>query len=462
MMKKSLILALALVFVFAVAGTAFAAANPFVDVPANSWAYGAVADLAKAGIIDGYGDGTFRGDKLLTRYEMAQIVAKAMAREDKANAQQKATIDKLAVEFASELNSLGVRVTKLEQNQSNVKLSGNLWVRYNTTDYDNQASGVFGQYRLRLDGTAKVDDKTTFGMRFVTNAPDKNNFANTTWRKFGEDSMTNDSATIDRVFFTTKIGAVDTTLGRQAIKVDTYDVIMDSGAFSFDGAKLAGKAGNVNLVGQYGRFAKDVLYSPTTTYTTTYDGTNYTTTATTTSKFADFQNIDVASLGVASKYGKLDWGLGWVSLKNNQVDKTLATYYLGNVNYTFDKKFSLGAEYVKNNDTDAFEGITGRSGDDHLWAARLVYGDQALKAKGDNNITAYYADVKGNAIFNRFSALPLTAGNDSFDNYKEYWADYNYAFSKNFVATLEYAHLSNDTTDNADINQWRFITNVKF
>lgn len=440
MMKKSLILALALVFVFAVAGTAFAAANPFVDVPANSWAYGAVADLAKAGIIDGYGDGTFRGDKLLTRYEMAQIVAKAMAREDKANAQQKATIDKLAVEFASELNSLGVRVTKLEQNQSNVKLSGNLWVRYNTTDYDNQASGVFGQYRLRLDGTAKVDDKTTFGMRFVTNAPDKNNFANTTWRKFGEDSMTNDSATIDRVFFTTKIGAVDTTLGRQAIKVDTYDVIMDSGAFSFDGAKLAGKAGNVNLVGQYGRFAKDVKY--------TQVGSDPVFAA----ALPAFENIDVASFGVASKYGKLDWGLTWAEFKNNQIDQTLATYYLGNVNYTFDKKFSLGAEYAKNDEADS---------DDYLWAARLVYGDQALKAKGDNNITAYYADVKANSMFNRFSGMPLTAG-DVFQNYKEYWVDYNYALSKNFVATLEYAKLSNDDVDNADINQWRFITNVKF
>ena len=69
-MKKSIILTLALVFVLGIAGTAFAA-NPFVDVPAKHWAYDAVAKLAQAGIVDGYGDGTFKGDKTMTRYEMA-------------------------------------------------------------------------------------------------------------------------------------------------------------------------------------------------------------------------------------------------------------------------------------------------------------------------------------------------------------------------------------------------------
>lgn len=118
-MKKSLVIALVLAFVLSIAATAMAApANPFVDVPAKHWAYDAVSKLAKAGIVDGYGDGTFRGDKTMTRYEMAQIVAKAMARSDKANAENKALIDKLAVEFAAELNNLGVRVAALESNSS--------------------------------------------------------------------------------------------------------------------------------------------------------------------------------------------------------------------------------------------------------------------------------------------------------------------------------------------------------
>ena len=60
-----------------VSATAFAA-NPFSDLPAGHWAYGAVAKLAAAGVVDGYPDGTFKGDKTMTRYEMAQIVAKAL------------------------------------------------------------------------------------------------------------------------------------------------------------------------------------------------------------------------------------------------------------------------------------------------------------------------------------------------------------------------------------------------
>jgi hypothetical protein len=134
-MKKTLVTLLALVFVLGIAGTAFAApANPFVDVPAKHWAYGAVAKLVKAGIVDGYGDGTFRGDRAMTRYEMAQVVAKAMAKSEKADAETKALIDKLAVEFAAELNNLGVRVAKLEKNASNIKLSGDVRLRYVHTD----------------------------------------------------------------------------------------------------------------------------------------------------------------------------------------------------------------------------------------------------------------------------------------------------------------------------------------
>ena len=64
---------------------ASAAANPFSDVPADHWAYDAVAQLANDGVIEGYGDGTYRGQNEITRYEMAQMVAKAMAKEDQVN-----------------------------------------------------------------------------------------------------------------------------------------------------------------------------------------------------------------------------------------------------------------------------------------------------------------------------------------------------------------------------------------
>ncbi|MBQ5414268.1 MAG: S-layer homology domain-containing protein, partial [Schwartzia sp.] len=108
-MKKTLVSALTTALVVGAASTTFAAANPFEDVAADHWAYDAVAQLAADGVIEGYGDGTYRGDQEITRYEMAQMVARAMAKNG-VSAADKAMIDKLAAEFADELNALGVRV----------------------------------------------------------------------------------------------------------------------------------------------------------------------------------------------------------------------------------------------------------------------------------------------------------------------------------------------------------------
>ena len=129
-MKKRTLLALAV----AMSVTAVAAANPFSDVPAKHWAYDSVMKLEKAGIVEGFGDGTFRGDRTMTRYEMAQIIARAMARVEKADAALKAELDKLSVEFAQELKTLGVRVTALENQTQNVKFSGDFRLRYDHTE----------------------------------------------------------------------------------------------------------------------------------------------------------------------------------------------------------------------------------------------------------------------------------------------------------------------------------------
>jgi hypothetical protein len=114
-MKKSLISMLTIIFIMCIACTSFAAGNPFVDVPNNHWSYAAVKQLADEGIIEGAGDRTFKGDKTLSRYEFAVMVAKAMARQDKATAEEKALIAKLSEEYAKELAGLGIRVKILEK-----------------------------------------------------------------------------------------------------------------------------------------------------------------------------------------------------------------------------------------------------------------------------------------------------------------------------------------------------------
>jgi hypothetical protein len=96
-----------------------ARATPFADVPSASWAYQAIASLAADGLIDGYPDGSFNGDRPLTRYEMAAIVARVIARIEAAGAgtASKTDLDKLQKlidALKDELDALGVRVTTLE------------------------------------------------------------------------------------------------------------------------------------------------------------------------------------------------------------------------------------------------------------------------------------------------------------------------------------------------------------
>jgi predicted porin len=110
---KKLVLVLVLVLAFSVT----ALANPFVDVPLNHWAYDSVQGLAAKGVIVGYPDGTFGGGKTMTRYEFAEAVGKALAYVegmDFASAEDVAILEKLAIEFADELASLGVTVADLE------------------------------------------------------------------------------------------------------------------------------------------------------------------------------------------------------------------------------------------------------------------------------------------------------------------------------------------------------------
>jgi len=110
-MKK---LALVLLVVFAL--TIPALANPFVDVPLTHWAYDAVQTLAAKGVVIGYPDGTFGGQRTLTRYEFAEATARLLAyvEQNNALAEDVEILSKLAVEFADELANLGVTVADLE------------------------------------------------------------------------------------------------------------------------------------------------------------------------------------------------------------------------------------------------------------------------------------------------------------------------------------------------------------
>ncbi|MBP2651709.1 MAG: S-layer protein [Firmicutes bacterium] len=121
-MRRCLIVILAFLFVFGCAGTTFAA-NVFDDVPANHWAYGAVTKLVHDGVLRGYSNPNFSGNTIITRYEMAIMVANAMARADKASVEDQMILQKLKNEFGEELNGLGVHVFSLEKKADKIRMS---------------------------------------------------------------------------------------------------------------------------------------------------------------------------------------------------------------------------------------------------------------------------------------------------------------------------------------------------
>ena len=211
-MKKSLVLAMAMAL--GVTASAYAA-NPFSDVPAGHWAYDSISKLAAAGVIEGYGDDTFRGDRLMTRYEMAQIVAKAMAKG--------ANVDKLAAEFADELDALGVRVAALEKKADNVKITGQFRYHYESykqgsyVEGKDDKKGYTSKLRTRLTLTGKVNDNWNY-VGLLENQQDLT------------DNVGNEDTKFQRAYLQGRLGGMKVTAGRQdyvLVDGEVYGTRMD-------------------------------------------------------------------------------------------------------------------------------------------------------------------------------------------------------------------------------------------
>ena len=232
-MKKILALAAAAALT---AGVSAYAANPFSDVTADDWAYQAVSDLSAQGVVEGYPDGTFKGERNMTRYELAQIVARLMAKEDQLNAEQQATLDKLAGEYADELANLGVRVSNLEKKVGNISWSGDARMRYINKAETNAKDAWDGRLRLTVKG--QVNDATYVQGRIVTNM-------------YFKDADKDDGNTImERLFVNHNFGdKTSVVLGRQDLTVFgglEYDD-------AFDGAKLAYNDGKFDAYAAFGQ-----------------------------------------------------------------------------------------------------------------------------------------------------------------------------------------------------------------
>ncbi|EFC90255.1 S-layer domain protein [Dethiosulfovibrio peptidovorans DSM 11002] len=196
---KKLCALLAVVALVAFAAPAFAA-NPFMDVPMNHWAYDAVGQLAARGIISGYPDGTFKGNQPITRYEMASVTARALAVIDmeKASKQDVEMLKRLVVEFKDELDALGVKVDKidsrvavLEENIGGWKFWGELRFDakfegernlYND-EYTLEGDKEFNLNRFRLWMSKQIDENTKFVARLGT-SDSTTKYAPTRWERY--------------------------------------------------------------------------------------------------------------------------------------------------------------------------------------------------------------------------------------------------------------------------------------
>ena len=420
-MKKTLVSALTTALVVGAASTTFAAANPFSDVPADHWAYDAVSQLAADGVIEGYGDTTFRGNQNITRYEMAQMIAKAMAKTD-VSAADKALIDKLAAEFSDELNNLGVRVSNLERNADMVKWNGKAeYTYYSHRDKDANKKTNDDQLLFRLEPSAEVNSHWHVNARLDASTDlakdNKDDNADASLRH-GSDSIQDTDVTLKRVWAQGNYGNFQVKLGKFA-QIDN-DSIFDT---SFSGAEV--QFGNkVTFTAGAGRQNMDVDSDFTQKFGHNEDTANY----------------QYAGLGYAD--GKFVGGVDYHHLNadsfqyakedgTKQANEDNANIWLAKAAYRFDKTNALNGFYANNTSADEL---------DKAWSAQYSYKGAEAQNKGTWGAWAAYRYLGDNTdLFSTFDAI--LAGQKGWE------VGTNYAPFKNVVATLRYGHGKNIATD---------------
>ena len=374
-MKK--ILALAAVAALT-AGVSAYAANPFSDVTPDDWAFQAVSDLSAQGVVEGYPDGSFKGERNMTRYELAQIIARLMAKEDQLNAEQQATLDKLAGEYADELANLGVRVANLEKKVGNISWSGDARMQYqhNLNGAKEHTDTWNGRMRINVEG--QVNDQVTVNGRFVTNM-------------YFKDAQDDDgNTTMDRINAKwTPNDATYVTIGRQGVALDVTGTFWDEDGV-FDGVAAGWDNGKVGVEAGYGRF-KDAWKANDAEPPV---GDNW-------------KKVD----STEAWYGKLTGHIADAAdvsafyLKNAQkqdngtaAGKTASAWGAG-LSYGIGD-FTVDGDYVKTQNTPA--------GDAALWTAGLTYGEVDTDKVGSWSLGAHYVKADKGSTMLGSSALDMT------------------------------------------------------
>ena len=358
-MKKILAIAAAAALT---AGVSAYAANPFSDVSPDDWAYQAVSDLSDQGVVEGYPDGTFKGERNMTRYELAQVIARLMAREDQLNAEQKATLDKLAGEYADELANLGVRVSNLEKKVGNISWFGDARMRWKekgyNTDGSRKADGWDG--RMRINAKAQVNDSTYVRGRFTSNMNFKDN----------ADANTKMDVLFVHHQFGDKVGM---NLGRNFLTLGQTGMYYDD---FFDGAQLFIGDSKLTLEAGYGRMNTWI-----NDYGQKKDDTVYARLYGQTGRIG-YDAEYIKTVGAADADKKSIWGAGLTVGVTDAVD--------------------VFGDFYKN---------TKPAGDPQMWTAGLGFGHYNLKKPGTFRVAAQYVRNEAGAYFggSTYTAFPASS-----------------------------------------------------
>ena len=420
MSKKTLVSAITAALVVGAASTTFAAANPFSDVPADSWAYDAVTTLAADGVIDGYPDGTYKGQNTMTRYEMAQIVARAMAKTDLEKA-DKALVDKLAAEFAEELDNLGVRVADLEKKSDNVKWGGELRYRYYDIDRDSKAGDeTHNKVLFRLEPKAYIGNsgwtanaRLDYEMNLST---DENNDGVVVDRAYVEGPLFGATVTAGRTPLFTAQGLVfdDRISGATvAFGSDEFTTSLAAGRYSEDDHSVDHKDNAKDITAEY--YGVQFDYTPNDNLAL---NAGYT-----------------ALTGIDAKY-KADYVL-------NADDNTANFWYAGG-KYAFDKNVAFVGEYAQNTEADT---------EDQAWTAELQYKGANPADAGSWGMYAGYRQIEDAA------AIAPTYDDIIGTGYKGAVVGASYVPAENILATIQYFD-GEETKSGQDAS--KFFANVDF
>ena len=405
-MKKTLVSALTTALVVGAASTTFAAANPFADVPADHWAYDAVAQLVQDGIINGYGNGTYVGDQNMSRYEMAQIVAKAMAKSDAADNNNKALIDKLAAEFSDELANLGVRVADLEAKTDNVKWEGFVRYDWSTTNFAARKNAhrdpETNELKLRLEPTMTINENWTAHARI-----------DATFQK--DDVSDNVKKDISRAWTEGQYGKFNVKLGRFGTFSDaSHGLVMDD---DVTGAEFT--------------------YAPSENWKVKATAARTAGLSDKIAKSADNKN-EATYWAVEANYanGKWDAGVGYHNVLATQTfqggdNSSFRIADLG-VGYAFDKNVKLTGDYAKGSSQNKVKNAA-----NNAYSIQLNY--KGADAADAGSWGAYVAYRQLAPFATLVPTYDFKAGaDDGFYTLKGWEIGADYTFAKNIVATAKY------------------------